>query len=102
MEIQVIGGAANKIAVAMVPFQAAPGQPVPALTRVAGDDLERSGQFRLVDVSGAQQPVAPRRSTTVSGVARVRTPWSSARWPRCPAAASKSVFICWMRSSGRS
>jgi len=29
MEIQVIGGAANKIAVAMVPFQAAPGQPSP-------------------------------------------------------------------------
>ncbi|MDP2056518.1 MAG: Tol-Pal system beta propeller repeat protein TolB, partial [Thiobacillus sp.] len=59
MEIQVIGGAANKIAVAMVPFQAAPGQPVPALTEIAGDDLERSGQFRRVDVSGMQQPVAP-------------------------------------------
>jgi TolB protein len=59
MEIQVIGGAANKIAVAMVPFQAAPGQPAPALTRIVGDDLERSGQFRLVDVTGMQQPVAP-------------------------------------------
>jgi TolB protein len=59
MEIQVVGGAANQIAVAMVPFQAAPGQPVPALTRIAGDDLERSGQFRLVDVSGMQQPAAP-------------------------------------------
>lgn len=59
MEIQVIGGAANKIAVAMVPFQAAPDQPVPALTRIAGDDLERSGQIRLVDVSGMQQPAAP-------------------------------------------
>ena len=31
MEIQVIGGAANKIALAMVPFQAASGQPLPAL-----------------------------------------------------------------------
>jgi TolB protein len=59
MEIQVIGGAANKIAVAMVPFQAAPGQPVPALTQIAGDDLERSGQFRLVDVGGTPPPVAP-------------------------------------------
>ncbi|PKO64018.1 MAG: Tol-Pal system beta propeller repeat protein TolB [Betaproteobacteria bacterium HGW-Betaproteobacteria-17] len=59
MEIQVIGGAASKISVAMVPFQPAPGQPEPALTRIAGDDLERSGQFRLVDASGMQQPVAP-------------------------------------------
>jgi TolB protein len=59
MEIQVIGGAANKIAVAMVPFQTAPDQPVPALTRIAGDDLERSGQFRQVDVGGMPQPVAP-------------------------------------------
>jgi len=59
MEIQVIGGAANKIAVAMVPFQGAPGQPVPALTQIAGDDLERSGQFRRVDVGGTPQPVAP-------------------------------------------
>lgn len=59
MEIQVIGGAASKISVAMVPFQAAPGQPEPALTRIAGDDLERSGQFRLVDITGMQQPVAP-------------------------------------------
>src|SRR3569833_44342 len=59
MEIQVIGGAANKIAVAMVPFQAAPGQPRPALPQIAGDDLNRSGQFRQVDVGGAQQPVMP-------------------------------------------
>ncbi|OZA27944.1 MAG: Tol-Pal system beta propeller repeat protein TolB [Hydrogenophilales bacterium 17-64-11] len=57
MEIQVIGGAANKIAVAMVPFKAAPGQPVPALTQIAGDDLNRSGQFKLVDVGGMPQPV---------------------------------------------
>ncbi len=59
MEIQVIGGAASKISVAMVPFQAAPGQPSPALTQIAGDDLNRSGQFRLVDVEGAQPPVTP-------------------------------------------
>lgn len=59
MEIQVFGGAANKIAVAMVPFQAAAGQPTPDLTQIAGDDLNRSGQFRLVDVGGATQPVEP-------------------------------------------
>ena len=59
MEIQVIGGAANKIAVAMVPFQAAPGQPVPALSQIAGDDLERSGRFRRMGLEGAPQPVAP-------------------------------------------
>jgi len=59
MEIQVIGGAANKIAVAMVPFQTAPGQPNPALTQIVGDDLNRSGQFRLVEGGGVQQPVMP-------------------------------------------
>ena len=59
MEVYVTGGAADKIEVAMVPFQAAPGQPVPSLTEIAGDDLERSGQFKRVDVSGAPQPVAP-------------------------------------------
>ncbi len=57
MEIQVIGGAANKIDVAMVPFQAAAGQPMPSLTQIVGDDLTRSGQIKLVDVSGTQQPV---------------------------------------------
>lgn len=59
MEIQVIGGADNKIAVAMLPFQAAPGQPMPELTQIVGDDLNRSGQIRLVDVSGMQQLVDP-------------------------------------------
>lgn len=59
MEIEVVGGAVSQIAVAMVPFQAAPGQPAPALTEIAGNDLERSGQFRRVDVGGAQQPSSP-------------------------------------------
>lgn len=59
MEIQVIGGAANKIAIAMVPFKAAAGQPSPSLSQIAGDDLNRSGQFRLVETAGAQQPVEP-------------------------------------------
>jgi TolB protein len=57
MEVFVTGGAASKIAVAMVPFQAAPGQPKPALTQIAADDLNRSGQFSLVDASGMPQPV---------------------------------------------
>lgn len=59
MEIEVVGGAANKIAIAMVPFQAAAGQPSPPLTRIAADDLARSGQFKLLDVEGAPQPVEP-------------------------------------------
>ena len=32
---------------------------MPALTEIAGNDLERSGHFSRVDVSGAQQPFAP-------------------------------------------
>lgn len=59
MEIQVFGGAANRVAIALVPFQGALGQPQPALTQIAGNDLNRSGQFRLIDTSGAQQPVEP-------------------------------------------
>lgn len=59
MEIQVIGGAANKISLAMVPFQAAPGQPQPALTQIAGDDLNRSGQIKLIDASGVPTPFDP-------------------------------------------
>jgi TolB protein len=61
MEIQVVGGAANQIALAMLPFQftpgqAAPGQPSPGLAQIVGDDLKRSGQFNLIDVGGAQSP----------------------------------------------
>jgi TolB protein len=61
MEIQVVGGAANRIAVAMLPFQftpgqAASGQPAPGLAQIAGDDLKRSGQFNLIDVAGTQAP----------------------------------------------
>lgn len=59
MEIQVIGGAANKIAVAIVPFQSAAGQPVPELNQIVGDDLNRSGQIRLVDPAGAPQSFDP-------------------------------------------
>jgi TolB protein len=58
MEIQVVGGAANKISIAILPFHAAPGQPSPALTQIVAEDLKRSGQFSLLDVSGVQQPVS--------------------------------------------
>jgi TolB protein len=59
MEIQVVGGASTKIAVAMLAFQGATGQPQPSLTQIAGDDLNRSGQFRLLETAGAQQPTEP-------------------------------------------
>lgn len=59
MEIEVFGGAESQVAVAMVPFQTAAGQPMPALTQIASDDLNRSGRIKLVDVSSAQQPVDP-------------------------------------------
>jgi len=58
MEIEVVGGSANKISIAMIPFQGAPGQPVPALTKIVGDDLLRSGQFSLVNVGATQDGYA--------------------------------------------
>ena len=54
MEIQVIGGSAKQIAVALVPFQAAPGAPTPAMTDIIANDLGRTGQFRLVPTAGQQ------------------------------------------------
>ena len=59
MEITIIGGAAAKIPVAMVPFQGTANQPKPSLSEIAGDDLNRSGQFRLVNTAGAPQPSGP-------------------------------------------
>ena len=58
MEIEVVGGSANKISIAMIPFQGAPGQPVPPLTKIVGDDLLRSGQFSLVNVGATQDGYA--------------------------------------------
>ena len=59
VEIEIIGGAANKIPVALVPFQGQGEQPKPALTDIIGQDLLRSGQFKLVDPAGVAQPAAP-------------------------------------------
>ena len=60
MEITIIGGAAQKIPIAMVPFKGAANQPKPSLSEIAGDDLNRSGQFRLVNTTGGPQPSEPR------------------------------------------
>ncbi|MFN3544006.1 MAG: Tol-Pal system beta propeller repeat protein TolB [Thiobacillus sp.] len=59
MEIQVVGGAASQIAIAIVPFQTAPGQPAPALTDIIASNLDRSGQFRRIDTAGTPQPTMP-------------------------------------------
>ena len=58
MEIQVVGGSATQIPVALVPFQVAAGQPEPPLTQIVASDLERSGQFKLVSTAGTQQPTS--------------------------------------------
>lgn len=55
LEIQVTGGASNRIPVALIPFQSPSDRPSPALTDIIGQDLLRSGQVRLVETEGAQQ-----------------------------------------------
>jgi TolB protein len=59
MEIQIFGGASNKIPVALIPFQGPADQPRPALTDIVGQDLLRSGQFKLIDPSAAIEPSSP-------------------------------------------
>lgn len=59
LEIEVSGGASNRIAVALVPFQGGNNLPTPALTEIIGNDLLRSGQIRLVDTSDGQQTYEP-------------------------------------------
>ncbi|WP_310448490.1 Tol-Pal system beta propeller repeat protein TolB [Thiobacillus sp.] len=56
MEIEVVGGAANRIAIALLPFSSAQGQPAPALQQIVGDDLKRSGQFSLLETQGMAAP----------------------------------------------
>lgn len=53
LEIQVTGGAANRIPVALIHFQSAANQPAPELTTIIGADLLRSGQISLVDTAGS-------------------------------------------------
>ncbi|MGA7181572.1 MAG: Tol-Pal system beta propeller repeat protein TolB [Thiobacillaceae bacterium] len=59
MEIQIIGGASNKIPVALVPFQGQGDQPRPSLMDIVGQDLLRTGQFRLIDTASGPQPSEP-------------------------------------------
>lgn len=61
LEIQVTGGAATRIPVALVSFQAAPNSPAPELTSIIGQDLLRSGQISLVETAGSPQPFEPEQ-----------------------------------------
>jgi TolB protein len=56
LTIDIVGGAAQQIPIAIVPF-AQPGAQVDALSTVIGADLRRSGLFRLLETRGvANQP----------------------------------------------
>ena len=55
MTIEVFGGAATRIPVSIVPFVGAPAA-AQVISSVVGGDLNRSGQFRLVDASSVQPP----------------------------------------------
>jgi TolB protein len=59
LEIQVTGGAANRIPVALIPFQSSATLPAPEMTAIIGADLLRSGQISLTDTAGSQQPFEP-------------------------------------------
>lgn len=48
MTIEVFGGAISRIPVSIVPFAGAPAQ-AQVISDVVGGDLERSGQFKLID-----------------------------------------------------
>ncbi len=59
MTIEIVGGALNRIPVAILPFAlSAPGATDPAA--VVSGDLGRSGYFRLVDAQGAVSPATPQ------------------------------------------
>ena len=57
LTIEIIGGGATAIPIAIVPFSNEPNYPL-SVTSVVGADLSRSGLFKLVDASG----IAPRPS----------------------------------------
>lgn len=59
LEIQVTGGASNRIPIALIPFNSPVDGPGPALTDIIGQDLHRSGQIRLVETEGSQLPHEP-------------------------------------------
>ena len=58
MTIEIIGGAANKIPIAVLPFYSrTPGLVSPA--EVVGNDLSNSGFFKLIDTRDSQSPADP-------------------------------------------
>lgn len=59
LEIQVTGGAASRIPVALIPFQSPANRPNPEMTVITGQDLLRSGQISLVDLANGQRPGDP-------------------------------------------
>lgn len=59
LTIEIVGGGANQIPIAIVPFGNENTYPV-GITGVAGADLQRSGLFKLVDYTGVTpRPVEP-------------------------------------------
>jgi TolB protein len=56
LEIQVIGGAASRIPVALIPFQSPANRPNPEISSIIGQDLLRSGQISLVEDAAGQRP----------------------------------------------
>ena len=58
LTIEIFGGAANPIPVALVPFGQGSGQPQ-GLTEIVAADLKRSGLFRVVDTPAKHQPHEP-------------------------------------------
>jgi TolB protein len=57
MTIEIVGGAANRIPLAILPFAVSPELANPA--QVVANDLGRSGYFKLVDDQGATSPADP-------------------------------------------
>ena len=55
LTIEIIGGGANQIPIAIVPFAAEEKLPQ-SITAVVRDDLQRSGLFKLIDGSGVTPP----------------------------------------------
>ena len=57
LDIEIVGGAAQQIPIAIVPFSGATGSAGDNIATVIGDDLRRSGLFRVLETRGvANQP----------------------------------------------
>ena len=65
MTIEIVGGASNRIPLAVLPFSVKPGNgvlpaPVVAVAEVVAADLGRSGYFRMVDSQDSASPPDPQ------------------------------------------